>query len=101
MQFSWHFSCSPAFTLSDVTGTFFISTISSYNSPSSLPLPGVVGFSSSKKLNAAYACPPHALSSVKNAKWPPTTGRALNRASGKPPSPSVRYKSVSGESRYC
>lgn len=44
------------------------------------------------------AVPPHALSSAKKAKWPPTTGLAKKKGLGKPPSPSVLYKSVKARS---
>ncbi len=54
---------------------------------------------SSKKRRASTALPPHARSSAKKAKCPPTTGRAMKYSPfGNSPLPSVSYKSVKGRS---
>lgn len=61
-----------------------------------IPLP----FSSlsSRNSNPCAASPPHARSSVKKAKCPPTTGRAMKLMPGKPPEPSVSWRSTRGRS---
>ncbi len=109
------------FSLSYVATTWYFLCIDRcrYNSPSP-KMPFLPEFNSPKCASAASACvtlmngratscrsrrlspciarPPQARSNARNAKWPPTTGLAMNHSPGNPPSPSVSYRSVNGRS---
>lgn len=101
---SRHLSGNKHFSSPDSTHALpYSSTSASRASPNAIsscsnPMTSIsLGASASRKLSASVALPPQARSSARNAKWPPTTGLALNSSpGGYPPFSSVSYRSVNG-----